>query len=64
MKQNLLFYYKECGLEKDLRTNAELLQRKGVKEHSCCYIGWREGSYILKETIPKKDCMLIGQSMW
>lgn len=52
----------ECGLEKDLRTNAELLQRKGVKNIVVTLGG--EGSYILKEDHTEKNCMLIGQSMW
>ena len=43
----------ECGLEKDLRTNAELLQRKGGKEHSC-YIGWRRFLYSQRRPYRKK----------
>ena len=48
----LAILLQECGLEKDLRTNAELLQRKGVKNIVVTLGG--EGSYILKEDHTEK----------
>ena len=48
----LAILLQECGSEKDLRTNAELLQRKGVKNIVVTLGG--EGSYILKEDHTEK----------
>ena len=48
----LAILLQESGLEKDLRTNAELLQRKGVKNIVVTLGG--EGSYILKEDHTEK----------